>query len=107
MSTMRSLYNAAKYYNLARMIVRPYNIVPGARKPHDHAARCYDIARTMARLYAILSTKSYGHAAKFYNLAQMITQSYKIYVKRDTIEFSRSIGCPSFCENKEKRSVEN
>ena len=85
---MRCLYNVAKYYNLARMIVRPYNILPVVRKPHDHAARCYDIARTMARLYAILSTKSYGHAAKFYNLARMITKLYEIYVKRDTIELS-------------------
>ena len=105
---MAKLYGVVvKYYNLARMIVRPYDILPVVGKPRDHAARCYDIARTMARLYAILSTKSYGHAAKFYNLVRMITKSYKIYVKHDTIEFSRSIGCPSFCENKEKRSVEN
>ena len=104
---MRSLDNATKYYNLARMIVRPYDILPVVGKPRDHAARCYNIAWIMARMYAILSTKSYGHAAKFYNLVRMITKSYKIYVKHDTIEFSRSIGCPSFCENKEKRSVEN
>jgi hypothetical protein len=90
-----------------RTMARPYDTSPVVAKPHDHATRCYDIARTMASLYTILLTKSYSHATKFYNLALMITKSYKVYVKCDTIELSRSIGCPSFCKNNEKRSVES
>jgi hypothetical protein len=47
---MRPFDKAVRYYNLARTMERPYNLLPATEKLHGHAAKSYDLARMTARL---------------------------------------------------------